>query len=59
MQEMITASTSNDVRVWYEFPETGSIGDLIRDHGQELFTDAITPEEFAQILQDSIKPSGQ
>jgi ABC-type glycerol-3-phosphate transport system substrate-binding protein len=59
MQEMIAASKSNDVRVWYEFPETGAIGDVIREHGQELFTDAITPEQFAQLLQDSIKPSGQ
>jgi len=57
MQEMIRASKSNDVRVWYEFPETGAIGDVIRDHGQELFTDAITPQKFAQLLQDSIKPS--
>lgn len=57
MQEMIKASKSNDVRVWYEFPETGKIGDVIRDHGQELFTDAITPEKFAQLLQDSITPS--
>ncbi len=57
MQEMIKASKSNDVRVWYEFPETGAIGDVIRDHGQELFTDAITPAQFAQLLQDSIKPS--
>jgi hypothetical protein len=23
------------------------------------FTDAITPEQFAQLLQDSIAPSGQ
>lgn len=59
MQEMIEASRSNDVRVWYEFPETGRIGDVVREHVQELFTDAITPEEFAQLLQDSIEPSGQ
>lgn len=59
MQEMIEASKSNDVRVWYEFPETGGVGDVIREHVQELFTDAITPEEFAQLLQDSIVPSGK
>lgn len=57
MQEMIKASKSNDVRVWYEFPETGKIGDVVRDHVQELFTDAITPEQFAKLLQDSITPS--
>jgi raffinose/stachyose/melibiose transport system substrate-binding protein len=59
MQEMIEASKSNDVRVWYEFPETGGIGDAVRDNVQQLFTDAITPEQFAQALQDSITPSGQ
>jgi len=58
IQEMIEASRSNDVRVWYEFPETGGVGDAITAHVQDLFTDAITPEQFAQFLQDSIKPSG-
>lgn len=57
--EMIEASKSNDVRVWYEFPETGGVGDAINEHAQELFTDAITPEQFAQFLQDSIVPSGE
>jgi len=58
IQEMIEASHSNDVRVWYEFPETAGVGDAITAHVQDLFTDAITPEQFAQFLQDSIKPSG-
>jgi raffinose/stachyose/melibiose transport system substrate-binding protein len=58
IQEMIEASRSNDVRVWYEFPETAGVGDAVNAHVQELFTDAITPEQFAQFLQDSIVPSG-
>ena len=59
IQEMIEASYSNDVRVWYEFPETSGIGDAVNEHAQELFTDAITPEQFAQFLQDTIVPSGE
>jgi raffinose/stachyose/melibiose transport system substrate-binding protein len=58
IQEMIEASRSNDVRVWYEFPETAGVGDAINQHAQELFTDVITPEQFAQYLQDTIVPSG-
>ena len=55
--EMIEASKSNDVRVWYEFEETGGIFNAVIAHAQELFTDAITPEQFAQYLQDTIVPS--
>lgn len=59
MKEMIEASKSNDVRVWYEYAETAGVSGAVIEHAQELFTDAITVEEFAQFLQDSIVPSGK
>lgn len=55
LAEMVQAA-GNDVRVWYEIPATAGVLDVFGTRGQELFTDAITPEEFSQMLQDSIKP---
>ncbi|MFC2029740.1 extracellular solute-binding protein [Chloroflexota bacterium] len=56
LAEMVRAS-ENDVRVWYEIPATGGVLDVFGTHVQELFTDALTPEEFSQLAQDSITPA--
>lgn len=58
MQEMVTASLSNDVRVFYEFPETGDVFAAIQENAASLFLGETTPEEFAAKLQAVVKPSG-
>ena len=59
MQQMIEASHSNDVRVWYEFPETGDVFAAVQQNSQALFLGELTPEEFSEKLQDAVKPSGK
>jgi raffinose/stachyose/melibiose transport system substrate-binding protein len=54
MKQMIEASRSNDVRVWYELPETGAVMGAMRENSQALFLGEMTPEEFAQKLQDAV-----
>jgi len=56
LAEMVQAA-KNDVRVWYEIPATAAVLDLFGTQSQQLFTDEVTPEEFSQMLQDSIKPA--
>lgn len=58
MTQMVDASHSNDVRVWYEFPETGDVFAAVQQNSQALFLKQMTPEEFSQKLQDAVKPSG-
>ncbi len=57
MSQMITASKSNDVRVWYEFPETGDVFAAVQQNAQALFLKQMTPEDFAAKLQAAVKPS--
>jgi len=57
MSQMITASKSNDVRVWYEFPETGDVFAAVQQNAQALFLKQMTPEEFSAKLQAAVKPS--
>ncbi|WDR06499.1 extracellular solute-binding protein [Devosia rhodophyticola] len=57
MKEMIEAGRSNDVRVFYEMPETGAVFGVVQQNAAALFLGDITPEEFAQIVQDAVKPS--
>ncbi len=58
MQQMVQASHSNDVRVWYEFPETGNVFATVQKNAAALFLKKMTPEEFSAKLQDAVKPSG-
>ncbi len=58
MKEMVEASLSNDVRVFYEFPETGDVFAAIQENAASLFLGEITPEEFSAKLQAVVKPSG-
>ena len=57
MTQMITASKSNDVRVWYEFPETGDVFAAVQQNAQALFLKQMTAEEFSAKLQAVVKPS--
>ena len=58
MTEMVEASKSNDVRVWYEFPETNAVWAAIQQNSAALFLKQMTPEQFAQTLQATLKPTG-
>ena len=59
MKEMIEASKSNDVRVFYELPETGGVFAAIQQNAAALFLGEMSPEDFSQALQDAVKPSGE
>jgi hypothetical protein len=56
LAEMVRAAI-NDVRVWYEIPATGAVLDVFGTEGQKLFTGDLTVEEFAKLVQESIKPA--
>jgi raffinose/stachyose/melibiose transport system substrate-binding protein len=55
LAEMVRAAT-NDVRVWYEVAATAKVFDLFTSQSQKLYTDEVTPAEFAQMAQDAIIP---
>lgn len=55
MAQMVAAA-QHDVRVWYEVPATAGVFDLFTSQSQQLFTDAVTPAQFAQTAQEAIKP---
>lgn len=58
MKEMIEAGRSNDVRVFYELPETGGVFGAIQQNAAALFLGEMSPEDFSQALQNAVKPSG-
>jgi len=59
MQEMIEASRVNDVRVWYEFPETGNVFAAVGANAQQLFLGEMSPEDFAKALQAVVDPKAK
>ncbi len=59
MSEMLTAAQSRDVRVFYEFPETGGVMAAVQQNAASLFLGELSPEDFSQMLQDVVIPSGQ
>jgi ABC-type glycerol-3-phosphate transport system substrate-binding protein len=46
-----------DVPVWYDVPETNTSLDTVSQNQGGLWTGRLTAEQFAQIMQDSVKPS--
>lgn len=58
MAEMLKAAESRDVRVFYEFPETGGVFAAIQQNAASLFLGEMSPEAFSQVLQDAVIPSG-
>jgi raffinose/stachyose/melibiose transport system substrate-binding protein len=54
MQEMIDATKSNNVRVWFEFPETGNVFAAVGANAQALFLGEMSPEDFSKALQDAV-----
>jgi ABC-type glycerol-3-phosphate transport system substrate-binding protein len=59
MKEMIEASKSNDVRVFYELPETGGVFAAIQQNVAGLFLGEMSPEDFSAALQEAVVPAGQ
>lgn len=59
LSQMVEASKSNDVRVWYEFPETGDVFAAVQQNAQAIFLKELTPEEFSEKLQAAVKPSAR
>ena len=59
MVEMIQASKSNDVRVWFEFPQTGKVFSTAGLKAQSLFLGELSPEDFAKALQDTVNPAAK
>jgi raffinose/stachyose/melibiose transport system substrate-binding protein len=57
MTEMIHASRSNDVRVWFEFPQVGKVFSTVGLKAQPLFLGELSPEDFAKALQDTVNPA--
>jgi len=57
MQEMLAASKSNDVRVWFEYPEIGKVFATVGLNAQQFFLGELTPEAFSQVLQDAVAPA--
>src|SRR5690606_8305059 len=57
MQEMVTASKSNDVRVWFEYPEIGTVFSTVGLNAQSLFLGEMSPEDFSAALQAVVQPS--
>lgn len=57
MKEMIEAGRSNDVRVFYELPETGGVFSAIQKNAAALFLGELTPQEFSEIVQAAVEPS--
>lgn len=58
MKEMIEAGLSNDVRVFYELPETAGVFGVVQQNAAALFLKEMTPQEFADLVQASVEPSG-
>ncbi len=56
MREMIEASRVNDVRVWYEFPETANVFAAVGANAQQLFLGEMSPEDFAKAMQAAVTP---
>lgn len=59
MTQMIEASQSNDIHVWYQVPQTVNLWGAIQQNSAALFLEKETPEEFASKVQVMLKPSDQ
>jgi raffinose/stachyose/melibiose transport system substrate-binding protein len=59
MFEMVEAARSNDVRVWFEFPEVGKVFSTVGLKAQPLFLDQISVADFAQALQAVVNPGAR
>jgi raffinose/stachyose/melibiose transport system substrate-binding protein len=58
LREMVEASKSNDVRVWYEFAELSDAFTAAGNNSQQLFLNEMTPEQYSAAVQAAVKASG-
>lgn len=58
MKEMVEASHHNDIRVFYELPETSKTWSVAQQNTSALFLKEITPEEFSARMQAAVVTSG-
>lgn len=54
LDEFTEAAKSNDVRVFYELPETGQVWSVVQQNVAALILGDMTPEAFAQAAQDAV-----
>lgn len=59
LTEFVEAARSNDMRVFYELPETGNVWAVAQQNTAALFLGEMTPEDFAAALQDAVVPTAQ
>lgn len=57
LEEFLQAARVNDVRVFYELPETGSVWNVVQQNAAALLMGEMTPEDFASAAQDAVKLS--
>ncbi len=57
LEEFGVARASNDVRVFYELPEVGSVFGAAQNNIAALLLGEMTPEAFSELLQAEVKPS--
>lgn len=57
LEEFGSARASNDVRVFYELPEVGSVFGAAQNNISALLLGEMTPEAFSKLLQAEVKPA--
>lgn len=57
LEEFVQAARVNDVRVFYELPETSAVWNTIQQNAAALLLGEMSPEDFAQAAQDAVKVS--
>lgn len=57
MEEFVQAARSNDMRVFYELPETSNVWSVAQQNVAALFLGELTPEGFAELVQAAVVPS--
>ncbi len=57
LEEFVQATRSNDMRVFYELPETGDVWSVAQQNTAALFLGELTPMEFAELVQAAVQPS--
>jgi raffinose/stachyose/melibiose transport system substrate-binding protein len=57
-EQTVAESAGVDVPVWYDVPELNGSVIATQDNHGGLWTGRITPEQFSQIQQDAVVPSG-
>lgn len=57
LEEFVQATRSNDMRVFYELPETGNVWSVAQQNTAALFLGELSPEDFAAKVQEAVAPA--